>query len=149
MHNQTLKDCAKRIVMPRQQVRTGLMQALFKPTTLEQLLKDDQTGEGCQLLLFKLQCGNTARLTINIGLSYLHSWWPLFQVGFCSCKPDPILWGGRLPSLLTHSKPDFFEIEGIRRARLLAGEDPHNPGCLDTHPLVREYFGEQLRSQQA
>jgi hypothetical protein len=36
----------------------------------------------------------------------------------------------------------------LRRARLLAGEDPHNPGYLDTHPLVREYFGEQLRSQQ-
>src|ERR1700759_2972395 len=36
----------------------------------------------------------------------------------------------------------------LRRARLLAGEDPHNPGSLDTHPLVREYFGEQLRSQQ-
>jgi serine/threonine protein kinase len=36
----------------------------------------------------------------------------------------------------------------LRRARLLAGEDPHNPGQLDTHPLVREYFGEQLRSQQ-
>jgi len=35
----------------------------------------------------------------------------------------------------------------LRRARLLAGEDPHNPGQLDTHPLVREYFGEQLRSQ--
>jgi tetratricopeptide (TPR) repeat protein len=37
----------------------------------------------------------------------------------------------------------------LRRARLLAGEDPHNPGHLDTHPLVREYFGEQLRNQQA
>ena len=36
----------------------------------------------------------------------------------------------------------------LRRARLLAGEDPHSPGCLDTHPLVREYFGEQLRSQR-
>jgi serine/threonine protein kinase len=36
----------------------------------------------------------------------------------------------------------------LRRAGLLAGEDPHNPGCLDTHPLVREYFGEQLSSQQ-
>src|SRR5271165_3874727 len=36
----------------------------------------------------------------------------------------------------------------LRRARLLAGEDLHNPGHLDTHPLVREYFGEQLRSQQ-
>ncbi|MBV8970544.1 MAG: protein kinase [Verrucomicrobia bacterium] len=36
----------------------------------------------------------------------------------------------------------------LRRARLLAGEDPHNPGQLDTHPLVREYFGEQLRNQE-
>jgi hypothetical protein len=36
----------------------------------------------------------------------------------------------------------------LRRARLLAGEDPHNPGYLDTHPLVREHFGKQLRSQQ-
>ena len=35
----------------------------------------------------------------------------------------------------------------LRRARLLAGEDPHNPGHLDAHPLVREYFGEQLRTQ--
>ncbi len=37
----------------------------------------------------------------------------------------------------------------LRRARLLAGEDPHNRGHLDTHPLVREYFGEQLRSQRS
>jgi len=36
----------------------------------------------------------------------------------------------------------------LRRARLLAGEDAHNPKHLDTHPLVREYFGEQLRNQR-
>jgi hypothetical protein len=36
----------------------------------------------------------------------------------------------------------------LRRARLLAAEDPQNPGQLDTHPLVRDYPGEQLRSQQ-
>jgi serine/threonine protein kinase len=36
----------------------------------------------------------------------------------------------------------------LRRARLLAGEDTHNPGYLDTHPLVREYFEDQLRSQR-
>ena len=35
----------------------------------------------------------------------------------------------------------------LRRARLLAREDPHNRSQLDTHPLVREYFGEQLRKQ--
>jgi predicted ATPase len=36
----------------------------------------------------------------------------------------------------------------LRRARLLTGEDPHNPGHLDAHPLVREYFGEQLRTRR-
>jgi hypothetical protein len=36
----------------------------------------------------------------------------------------------------------------LRRARLLAREDPHTPGQLDTRPLVREYFGEQLRTQR-
>ena len=35
----------------------------------------------------------------------------------------------------------------LRRATLLAPEDPHQPGQLDTHPLVREYFGEQLRNR--
>jgi hypothetical protein len=35
----------------------------------------------------------------------------------------------------------------LRRAKLLAEEDAQNRGHLDTHPLVREYFGEQLRSQ--
>src|SRR5262249_16881483 len=36
----------------------------------------------------------------------------------------------------------------LRRAKLLAPEDPHSPGHVDTHPLVREYFGEQLQSRQ-
>jgi Protein kinase domain/NACHT domain len=36
----------------------------------------------------------------------------------------------------------------IRRAKLLAVEDPQNRGQLDTHPLVREHFGEQLLSQR-
>src|SRR5260221_10522413 len=36
----------------------------------------------------------------------------------------------------------------LRRPRLTAGEDPHNPGDVVTHRLVREYFGEQLQSQR-
>jgi serine/threonine protein kinase len=54
---------------------------------------------------------------------------------------------------LTESLTDLSPIEWrtivsrLRRARLLAGEDPHSPGHLDAHPLVREYFGEQLRNQ--
>jgi hypothetical protein len=37
----------------------------------------------------------------------------------------------------------------LRRARLLAGTDPYHRGQLDTHPLVREHFGEQLRKQRS
>ena len=36
----------------------------------------------------------------------------------------------------------------LRRARLLAGEDPYHRGQLDAHPLVREYFGEKLQRQR-
>ena len=62
----------------------------------------------------------------------------------------------RLPAIpgLTESLTDLSPTEWrtilakLRRARLLAGEDPHNRGHLDTHPLVREFFGEQLRNQQ-
>ncbi|MGA8657136.1 MAG: protein kinase [Chthoniobacterales bacterium] len=55
-----------------------------------------------------------------------------------------------LTESLTDLRPTDWQtfLAKLRRARLLAGEDPHNPGCLDTHPLVREFFGEQLRSQQ-
>jgi predicted ATPase len=55
---------------------------------------------------------------------------------------------------LTESLTDLYPtawrtiVGKLRRARLLAGEDLHNPGCLDAHPLVREHFGEQLRGQR-
>jgi len=55
-----------------------------------------------------------------------------------------------LTESLTNLRPTEWRtiLARLRRARLLAGEDPHHPGDLDTHPLVREYFGEQLQSQR-
>jgi tetratricopeptide (TPR) repeat protein len=55
-----------------------------------------------------------------------------------------------LTESLTDLRPTVWRtiLARLRRAKLLAGEDPQNPGQLDTHPLVREYFGDQLRSQQ-
>jgi hypothetical protein len=55
-----------------------------------------------------------------------------------------------LTESLTDLRPTAWRtiLAKLRRARLLAGEDLHNPGHLDTHPLVREYFGEQLQSQR-
>jgi hypothetical protein len=56
-----------------------------------------------------------------------------------------------LTESLTNLSPTEWRtiLARLRRARLLAGEDPHNPGSLDTHPLVREYYGEQLRGQRS
>ena len=55
-----------------------------------------------------------------------------------------------LTESLTDLRPTEWRIilARLRRARLLGGQDPHNRGHLDTHPLIREYFGDQLRSQQ-
>jgi hypothetical protein len=62
-------------------------------------------------------------------------------------KPPAI--PGLTESLTSVSPSEWRAIVArLRRARLLAGEDPQNPGQLDAHPLVREYFGEQLHSQR-
>lgn len=37
-------------------------------------------------------------------------------------------------------------LKHLRQARLLADRDPHEPETLDCHPLLREHFGEQLRT---
>jgi len=57
---------------------------------------------------------------------------------------------GGLAEPLTDLRPTEWQttLAKLRRTKLLAREDPLNPGQLDTHPLVREYFGEQLRTQQ-
>jgi len=56
-----------------------------------------------------------------------------------------------LTESLTNLSPTEWRtiLARLRRARLLAGEDPHHPGYADTHPLVREYYGEQLRDQRS
>jgi serine/threonine protein kinase len=62
-------------------------------------------------------------------------------------KPPAIR--GLTESLTDLSRTDWRTILAkLRRARLVAGEDPYNRGALDTHPLVREYYGGQLRGQQ-
>ena len=66
---------------------------------------------------------------------------------------EAVLKSPAIPGLtesLTDLRPNAWRtiLAKLRRARLLTGEDPHNPGQLDTHPLVREYFGEQLGRQQ-
>jgi tetratricopeptide (TPR) repeat protein len=62
-------------------------------------------------------------------------------------KP-PVILG--LPESLTDLSPTERRtiVARLRRARLLAPADPHRSEHIDAHPIVREYFGEQLRSRQ-
>src|SRR6202030_1747237 len=55
-----------------------------------------------------------------------------------------------LTEFLTDLSPAEWQtlLAKLRRSRLLAGEDPYYLGQLDTHPLVRQYFGDQLRTDQ-
>src|SRR5271165_6123483 len=73
---------------------------------------------------------------------------PADEKALAALLKPPVIWG--LTESLADLRPTEWRtiLARLRRARLLAAEDPHNRGHLDTHPLVREYFGEQLRSQQ-
>jgi hypothetical protein len=73
---------------------------------------------------------------------------PADERAFGALLKSPVIPG--LTETLTDLRPAEWQtiLARLRRARLVAREDPHNPGQLDTHPLVREYFGEQLRSQR-
>jgi serine/threonine protein kinase len=74
---------------------------------------------------------------------------PADERAICSLLDVPAI-PGLTDSLMGLSPSEWRTILArLRRARLLSGKDPHNPGGVDAHPLVREYFGEQLRNQRA
>jgi len=74
---------------------------------------------------------------------------PADERAICSLLDVPAI-PGLTESLMGLSPSEWRTILArLRRARLLSGKDPHNPGDVDAHPLVREYFGEQLRNQWA
>jgi hypothetical protein len=83
----------------------------------------------------------------------------LRMLGLCDRPADEKTIGALLkpPAIpgLTESLTDLSPTEWrtilarLRRARLLAGEDPQNRGHLDAHPLVREYFGEPCIEEQS
>ncbi|HLL76379.1 MAG TPA: DUF4062 domain-containing protein [Pyrinomonadaceae bacterium] len=59
---------------------------------------------------------------------------------------------GPVPCLtdkLADLSEDRFEqlLAKLRRAKLLAEVNPEQPGVIDAHPLVREHFGQRLKSE--
>jgi hypothetical protein len=74
---------------------------------------------------------------------------PADEKAICALLKSPPIPG--LTESLTDLSPSEWQttLARLRRARLLAAEDSHCPRQLDIHPLIREYFGEQLRNQRA
>src|SRR5262249_20584642 len=120
----------------REQVSARLAQDVRQGAHAQKVMESYQSwlGEGPELAILRM-------LGLFDRLAGVRAFWALLE-----SPPIP----GLTESLIDLSPIEWQTILArLRRARLLAREDPHNPGQLDTHPLVREYFGEQLRSQQS
>ena len=61
-----------------------------------------------------------------------------------------VLWQAQIPELTaTISEDDWLDaIDAIRNEWYLLTDNLNNPELLDCHPLIREYFGGQLHTQQ-
>jgi hypothetical protein len=130
-----LTDAYHRDIRRRVEVSARLAHDLRQGAHARKVMESYQTwfGEGPELAILRM-----------LGLFDR----PVDEQTFAGLLKSPAIPG------LTESLIDLHPTEWqailakLRRARLLARKEPQNPGHLDTHPLVREYFGEQLRSQQ-
>src|SRR5262249_11761644 len=130
-----LTDACNGDVRRREEVSARLAHDLRQGAHARKVMESYQTwfGEGPELSILRM-----------LGLFDR----PADEKAFESLLKPPGIPG--LTESLTDLRPTEWQtiLAKLRRARLLARDDPHNPGQLDTHPLVREYFGEQLRTQQ-
>ena len=130
-----LTDAYHGDIRRREEVSAHLAQDLRQGTHARKVMESYQAwfGEGPELSILRM-----------LGLFDR----PAQEQTFGALLKSPAIPG--LTESLTDLRPTEWQtfLAKLRRARLLAQEDPHNPGQLDTHPLIREYFGEQLRSQQ-
>jgi tetratricopeptide (TPR) repeat protein len=130
-----LTDACNGDIRRREEVSAGLAHDLRQGAHARKVMESYQSwlGEGAELAILRM-----------LGLFDR----PADEQTFGVLLKSPAI-GGLTESLTDLRSTEWQTILAkLRRARLLAREDPHNPGQLDTHPLVREYFGEQLRSQQ-
>jgi hypothetical protein len=131
-----LTDACHGDIRRREEVSARLAHDLRQGAHARKVMESYQTwfGEGPELVVLRM-----------LGLFDR----PADEQTFGALLKSPAI--GGLTESLTDLRPTEWQtiLAKLRRTKLLAGEDAHNAGQLDTHPLVREYFGEQLRSQQA
>ena len=130
-----LTDACNGDIRRREEVSARLVHDLRQGAHARKVMESYQSwlGEGPELAILRM-----------LGLFDR----PADEQTFGALLKSPAIPG--LTESLTDLRPTEWQtiLAKLRRAKLLAREDPHNPGQLDTHPLVREHFGEQLRSQQ-
>jgi hypothetical protein len=131
-----LTDACHGDIRRREEISARLGQDVRQGTHARKVMESYQSwfGEGPELAILRM-----------LGLFDR----PADEQTFGALLKSPAIPG--LTESLTDLRPTEWQtiLAKVRRAKLLAREDPHSPGQLDTHPLVREYFGEQLRSQRA
>jgi tetratricopeptide (TPR) repeat protein len=74
---------------------------------------------------------------------------PADEAALAALRRAPAIPG--LTEALVDARDDEWRmaLRPLREAGLLAPKSPQQPGALDAHPLVRAYFGETLRREQA
>jgi serine/threonine protein kinase len=131
-----LTDAYKGDIGSRNEVTGHLAQDVRQGAHARKVMKSYQTwfGEGPELSVLRM-----------LGLFDR----PAEEKAIAALLKPPAIPG--LTESLTNLSPTEWRaiLARLRRARLLAEENPHNPGSVDTHPLVREYYGEQLRRQRS
>jgi predicted ATPase len=119
----------------------------YREEVLNRLAHDVRQGAHARKVMDSYQSwfGDGPELSLLLLLGLFDR--PADEAAIGALLKPPALQG--LTECLTGSSPSEWRmiLARLRRARLLAPEDPYQPGQLDTHPLVREYFGEQLRNR--
>jgi serine/threonine protein kinase len=130
-----LSDAYNGDIRCREEVSAGLVHDVRQGVHARKVMESYQSwlGEGPELSVLRL-----------LGLFDR----PADEKALSALLNPPAIHG--LTESLTNLSPTEWRkiLAKLRRARLISGEDPHKRGYLDTHPLVREYYGEQLRSQR-
>lgn len=120
-----------------------------KREEIENLFDDTRYGEKAQAMIaaYERWLGEGIELAILRLLGLFNS--PASAASIAALREPPAILG--LTEPLQHFKAREWNqaVSKLRRIKLLGEASPNEPGSLDAHPLVREYFKQQLERECA
>lgn len=118
-------------------------------TEIENLFHDTRYGEKAEAMIaaYEQWLREGMELAILRLLGFFNR--PADAVSVTALREPPVIRG--LTEPLQHFKAREWSqaVAKLRRIKLLADPSPSEPGTLDAHPLLREYFKQQLKGDQA